>query len=261
VPSIRFAKATACGNDFLVIDIAHAGPDIAETTRRLCDRHYGVGADGVEWLAASKQASIEARLVNADGSDAEVSGNGTRCVAACLAEHGLEKEITILTGAGVKVCTLISQKGNSFEFRTAMGRPEIGSELAVNAAQMATTGLRLSTGNPHFVIFVDKFESGWQALADAVARTSHFPHGTNVEFVKVSDRHHIDVRLYERGVGETLSSGTGSCAAAVAAIHTRRCESLVKVTTLGGTQTVEWQDEITLTGPATIICTGEFFIG
>jgi diaminopimelate epimerase len=260
VSSIRFAKATACGNDFLVIDIAHAGSDIAEITRRLCDRHFGVGADGVEWLVPSKEASIEARLVNADGSDAEVSGNGTRCVAACLADHGLEKEITILTGAGIKTCELISRKGNTFEFRTAMGKPEIGAELAGNAAQMETTGLRLSTGNPHFVIFVDKFEPGWQALADAIAKTSHFPHGTNVEFVKVIDRHHVEVRLYERGVGETLSSGTGSCASVVAAIHTRRCESPVQVTTPGGTQTVAWTDEITLTGPATIICTGEYFI-
>lgn len=258
--SIPFAKATACGNDFLVIDIAYAGSDIAEITRRLCDRHYGVGADGVEWLVPSTEASIEARLVNADGSDAEVSGNGTRCVAACLAEHGVDKRITILTGAGVKTCELISRSGNTFEFRTAMGVPEIGAELAVNTAQIEANGLRLSTGNPHFVIFAGEFEEGWQKLAHAIAQTSHFPHGTNVEFVKVVDAHHIEVRLYERGVGETLSSGTGSCASAVAAIHTRRCESPVEVTTPGGTQRVEWNGEITLTGPATIICTGQYFI-
>ncbi|HEY3927614.1 MAG TPA: diaminopimelate epimerase [Candidatus Koribacter sp.] len=256
MPSIPFAKASACGNDFLVIDISHAGANVAELTRRLCDRHNGVGADGVEWLVPAKEADIEARLINADGSEAELSGNGTRCVAACIAEHGGSETIRVLTGAGVKTCELIARRGTNFEFKTAMGKPEISGEVAVNGMR----GLKVSTGNPHFVVMVDEFAQGWQAAADGAARTSHFPKGTNVEFVNVRDRHHIDVRLYERGVGETQSSGTGSCASAVAAIHTGHCDSPVQVTTLGGTQTVAWDGEITLTGPATIVCTGQFFI-
>src|ERR1700759_5262838 len=104
MPSIPFAKASACGNDFLVVDFAHAGPDPSGLSKRVCDCHYGVGADGVEWILPTTQADIEARLINADGSEAEVSGNGTRCVAACIADHtGLQK-IRILTGAGIKTC-------------------------------------------------------------------------------------------------------------------------------------------------------------
>ncbi len=260
MPAIPFAKASACGNDFLVIDFRFAGADIAALSQRLCDRHNGVGADGVEWLLAAKTADIEARLINADGSEAEVSGNGTRCVAACIAEHGGKDTIRVQTGAGVKTCQLTRREGKTFEFRTAMGKPEIFGEIEVETPKAKTVGLRLSTGNPHFVAFVDEFRPGWQALADAIQRTPHFPQGTNVEFVKVLDLHHIDVRLYERGVGETQSSGTGSCASAVAAIQTGRCASPVTVHTPGGAQTVEWTDEILLTGPATIVCTGEFFI-
>ncbi len=260
MPSIPFAKASACGNDFLVVDFAHAGNDPSGLSRRLCDRHNGVGADGVEWILPTSEADIEARLINADGSEAEVSGNGTRCVAACISDHTGRKKIRILTGAGVKTCELTSHNGTAFEFKAAMGKPEIAGELRVKTRHHETNGIQLSTGNPHFVIFVEEFPEGWQVLADAIARTSHFPQGTNVEFVKVLDRHSLDVRLYERGVGETQSSGTGSCASAVAAIHTGHCESPVRVTTPGGSQTVEWNEEITLTGPATIVCTGEFFI-
>jgi diaminopimelate epimerase len=258
--SIPFAKASACGNDFLVVDFSFAGDDIAGLSRRLCDRHNGVGADGVEWLLPSTAADIEARLINADGTDAEVSGNGTRCVAACVADHGGASPIRIQTGAGIKSCELIAHHDTTFEFRTAMGKPAIAGELKVHAEGVETRGIKLSMGNPQFVIFVEEFGPGWQALADGIARTSHFPHGTNIDFVKVLDRHTLDVRLYERGVGETQSSGTGSCASAVAAIHCGRCESPVRVQTPGGAQTVEWDGEITLTGPATIVCTGEFFI-
>lgn len=257
---IPFAKASACGNDFLVVDITYAGNDPASLTRRLCDRHNGIGADGVEWLVASSSADIEARLINSDGSEAEVSGNGTRCVAACIAEHSDQQRIAIQTGAGVKVCEFISREGTTFVFKASMGVPEVGQHLNVPGMYGDLAGLVVSTGNPHFVIFVPDFPKNWQAHADAVARTSHFPKGTNVEFVKVLDRHRVDVRLYERGAGETLSSGTGSCASAVAAIHAGHCASPVQVSTPGGTQTVEWNGEITLTGPATIICTGEFFI-
>lgn len=260
MPSIPFAKASACGNDFLVIDHALAGSDIAGLSRRLCHRHNGVGADGVEWLRRSDVATIEAILINADGSEAEVSGNGTRCVAACIAEHSAVSRVTIQTGAGIKTCDLISRDDQTFEFKTAMGSPEITGHLRVHALNRETYGIKLSVGNPQFVILVDSFPEGWQALADAIARTSHFPNGTNVDFVKVNDRHHVDALLYERGVGETLSSGTGSCASALAAIYSGKCESPVQVRTPGGSQTVEWDGEITLTGVATIVCTGEFFV-
>src|SRR5436305_15070804 len=113
--SVPFIKASACGNDFLIIDGSHSGPDISEFSRRMCDRHNGVGADGVEWLFPDADAKIHARLMNADGGEAEISGNGTRCVAAYLAYQGHAGKITIRTGAGIKTCELISHKGRQFE--------------------------------------------------------------------------------------------------------------------------------------------------
>lgn len=259
--SIPFAKVSACGNDFLVIDGKFAGDDIAQLSRSLCDRHNGVGADGVEWLFSTGEADIQARLINADGSEAEISGNGTRCVAACIAEHGNSPQVRIQTGAGVKECELTGRDGQTFTFRTRMGRPVLGEESTVTTKIGDLQGTQLSTGNPHFVVFGDGFPLDWQARAQAAARdTNAFPQGTNIEFVRVVDRSNIEVRLYERGVGETQSSGTGSCASAVAAIHRGLCDSPVEVATQGGTQTVAWLEEIELTGPATIICTGQFFI-
>jgi diaminopimelate epimerase len=120
-------------------------------------------------------------------------------------------------------------------------------------------GVSVSIGNPHFVAFVSEFKQGWQTVAEQIAMHSDFKHGMNVEIVKVLGPGEIDVRFCERGVGETMSSGTGSCASAVASIHTGSAKSPVRVRTLGGVQTVEWQGEVFLTGPATLLCRGEFF--
>jgi len=115
-------------------------------------------------------------------------------------------------------------------------------------------------GNPHYVVFVPQFELGWQAVAEQISKHHDFKYGMNVEFVKILDPDEIEVRFCERGVGETMSSGTGSCAAAVASIHSGKAKSPVRVHALGGVQTVEWSDEVFLTGPATLLCRGEFFI-
>jgi diaminopimelate epimerase len=258
--TIPFIKASACGNDFLIIEGAHAPMALAEITRRICDRHDGVGADGVEWLFPATDADIEARLINADGSKAEISGNGTRCVAACLASESHQTSVAIRTGAGVKHCNLISHAGNLFEFETAMGTPEAGSEMAL----AGVTGMDVSMGNPHYVIFVDAFPPNWREMGAEIGRHPHFPQGVNVEFVKVRDRSDLDVRFFERGAGETQSSGTGSCASAVAAIASGRADSPVRVHAPGGVQTVRWnQDDgqVFLRGPARIVCRGEFFEG
>src|SRR5882672_8333440 len=118
---VPFTKASGCGNDFLVIDGEHAPVDIAELSRRICDRHNGVGADGVEWLFPATDADMQARLINADGSEAEISGNGTRCVAAYLVSQGHSGKIAISTGAGVKHCELVSREDHSFDFEMEMG--------------------------------------------------------------------------------------------------------------------------------------------
>ena len=258
--SVPFVKASACGNDFLIIGIEHAPADIAEFSRQICDRHNGVGADGVEWVLPASDADLAIRLVNADGSAAEISGNGTRCVAAWYcAERGRESAV-IQTGAGLKACEMTSRDGMRFEFRTSMGVPELGGELAVTLENRVVRGITVSMGNPHFVIFVLEFESGWQAWTARISTHHDFRHGTNVELVRIVDQHAIDVRFCERGVGETMSSGTGSSASAAASIATGRARSPVRVHAPGGTQTVEWERELLLYGPATILCRGDFFI-
>jgi len=258
--SVPFVKASACGNDFLIIAIEHAPADIAGFSQRICHRHDGVGADGVEWVLPASDADVAIRLFNADGSEAEISGNGTRCVAAWYcAEHNVES-VTVRTGAGIKTCDLTGRDEQNFQFRTAMGKPEVGAEVEVNLADGTVRGVPVSMGNPHFVMFVGEFRSDWPAWAAQIATHPDFPHGTNVELVRVLNDHEIEVRFCERGVGETMSSGTGSSAAAVAAIHRGRVRSPVRVHAPGGTQTVEWNGEVLLHGPATILCRGDFFI-
>lgn len=258
--NIFFVKATACGNDFLIVDSAHAPADLPAFTRRICDRHNGVGADGVEWVLPATDADLAIRLLNADGSEAEISGNGTRCVAAWYCHENHRESVVIRTGAGLKTCELKGQDGNSFDFRSSMGEPEVGEDFAIKVAYGETSGTPVSMGNPHYVVFVPAFELGWQAVGERIATHPHFKQGTNVEFVKVLNPGAVEVRFYERGVGETMSSGTGSCASAVASIHAGKTRSPVRVHAPGGAQTVEWQSEVFLTGPATLLCRGEFFV-
>jgi diaminopimelate epimerase len=267
---IPFVKAGACGNDFLIVDCAdidgtnQSGSDqlsgLAQLSRRLCDRHAGVGADGVEWLSPAVDADVRARLINADGSEAEISGNGTRCVAAYLCSQQERAHVLISTGAGVKRCTLSSRTDASYEFEIAMGTPEISRELTLKLAHGEVRGVPVSMGNPHYIIFVDVFSDHWQAEASKIQQQKAFPQGVNVEFARMIDAENMEVRFFERGAGETQSSGTGSCAVAVAAISSRRSRSPVRVHAAGGIQTVRWDDQVFLTGSAQLICRGEFFV-
>jgi diaminopimelate epimerase len=256
--AIPFVKASACGNDFLIIDGMHAPADLIAFARRICDRHNGVGADGVEWLFPSQDADIRARLFNADGSEAEISGNGTRCVAAYLCSENPRERVTVRTGAGLKSCVLTEHSENLFEFETAMGEPQVGDEFSIRVAFGEAGGIPVSMGNPHFVVFVDDFTPGWQGDAAEIGKHHDFKYGINVEFVKVCNQENLEVRFYERGVGETQSSGTGSCAAAVASIFAKRANSPVRVHAPGGTQFVRWEKQVFLRGPAQLICRGEF---
>jgi len=265
---IPFTKASACGNDFLMVEGAHASGDLAALSRRLCDRRRGVGADGVEWLFPDAEADVKACLINADGSEAEISGNGTRCVAAEICSRENKTEVVVRTGAGLKTCRLISREdgregrrqGPTFEFETDMGRPEVGGQLSIETMWVRAVGTRVSMGNPHFVVFVQNFQEGWQRQAALIGTQPQFPQGTNVEYVAVRGANEIEIRLFERGVGETQSSGTGSCASAVAAIASGRVASPVKVIAPGGSQTVRWENQVYLRGAATLVCRGEFFV-
>lgn len=257
--TVPFVKASACGNDFLIVGGSYAPPDLAEFSRRLCDRHEGVGADGVEWLFPTEGADVHARLFNADGSEAEISGNGTRCVAAFLCAEQPRERVVIRTGAGLKTCTLTARNESRYDFEIDMGEPKVGEEFALRLASREVQGIPVSMGNPHFVQFVPAFGEGWQMEAAEIGRHRDFKQGMNVELVVVRDKENIEVRFFERGVGETQSSGTGSCASAVAAIFSDRAESPVRVHALGGTQIVRWQQQVFLRGSAQLICRGEFF--
>lgn len=277
--SIPFTKAQGAGNDFLILETSSLGsPPSAQWIQRICDRHYGIGADGLLWLSAPGRSGADAdlRIFNCDGGEAEISGNGTRCAAAHLMETGrAHSPLAIRTGAGLKRLTLLSRRQNQFWFEMAMGTPLlsaaaipfrppeavsppiIGYELPLAAGRRRAT--ITSLGNPHCSLAVEHFDWDWQALGAEIEKHPFFPNRANVEFYQVLSAHEIEVRFWERGVGPTLSSGTGSCAAAVAAILTRQAESPVTVKTAAETLRVRWDEEIFLTGPAEVICRGDYY--
>jgi diaminopimelate epimerase len=257
---VPFVKACACGNDFLLIEERFAPVDLADLTRRICDRHEGVGADGVEWLAPDDEADVAAHLLNADGSAAEISGNGTRCVAALLASSFTHEVFSVRTGAGIRICRLVSRSDPEFTIDTDMWAPHVGEAETVELAAGPVEGRVVSVGDRHFVLFVDEFLPGWQETAAELEAHPRFPGHTTVELVRIIAPGEVEARIYGRGAGETLSSGTGSVAAAVAAIAAGRARSPVHVRTPGGVQTVIWDGSVTLCGSARLVCAGSFYL-
>jgi diaminopimelate epimerase len=264
---IPFVKAHACGNDFLVVQENLAGAEPRDIlSRRLCHRNQHIGADGVEFLTWQGKRQGQIRLHNADGSIAEISGNGTRCVAAWIAyetKAGPGDEILLETDAGPRTCRIEDRSERLFEITSSMGVPEI-DVAEVDLATGKVKGAVISTGNPHFVIFVDDRnldDYPWEAVGKEICNHARFaPEQTNVEFVRVKARDEIEIRIYERGAGPTSSSGTGTCATATAAIALHGATSPLRVNAPGGPQTVVWKgpgSEILLTGPAELICFGE----
>src|SRR3954471_383829 len=153
--TIPFTQAEACGNDFLIVESSHMGRAPASLSSRLCDRHRGIGADGLEWVSRQSNGSVNARLFNADGSEAEISGNGTRCVAAWAIETNGGSVVRVRTGAGDKQCVLLRRAGNQFDFMVEMGHAEVAGEKVITTSEGTVKGLAISTGNPHFVEIVD----------------------------------------------------------------------------------------------------------
>lgn len=269
---ISFTKAHACGNDFLIVtEEAAQGRDWAELSRRLCARNTGVGADGIEFFGWMGPKSGRIRLHNADGSIAEISGNGTRCVAAWMAMATGAKAgdaLKIETDAGVRVCNIDAvQSGDDFfvEVTTGMGVPQFAQRTVTIPGGVQVPGLEVSTGNPHFVIVVDNAEftvdgQRWQSIGQQICGHPDFPYQTNVEFVRILNAHEIEIRIFERGVGPTTSSGTGTSASATAALAMNGAMSPLRVIAPGGAQTVTWGGpgtELRLTGPAALIARGE----
>ncbi|MEQ1883597.1 MAG: diaminopimelate epimerase [Bryobacteraceae bacterium] len=260
--NIPFTKAHGARNDFLLTwrhQLPEGLTDIAAASVAICDRHTGAGADG--WMLVSKgggDANGGIELWNSDGSRSEISGNGTRCAAALLVAEGLAgNEVHIATGAGLKYLRLLERKGNEFLFEMNMGRAKIEDMQATVEGRDAVI---LNVGNPQCAIFAADFDFPWQQVGAVVERQPRFPNRTNVSFIRVVDRHTLDVRFFERGAGETMSSGTGSTGAAAAAHARGLVESPVTVLTPAGPLQLRWEGEdILLAGPAELVVIGEFF--
>lgn len=280
---MQFHKYQALGNDFIVVresELKTVSANYSEFARRICDRHLGAGADGMEVILDRKKADdadFEIKLYNADGGETAISGNGTRCVAAYLyvAERWLKPKVKIATGAGVRVLSLIDREGGYCKFKMEMGTPEFSSSrIPVNLDPQQEKVIRQklnvdgreieitcsSMGNPHCSIFVDNFETvDWRNLGAAIENHPLFPERTNVEFIRILNRKEIEVRFWERGCGETLSSGTGSCGAALASMLNDFVDRQIKVITALGELEVEWRndDVIVQTGEARAVYSGE----
>lgn len=292
--SPRFTKFHGFGNDYIVIESSNlvlaeitATASLAEFAQRICNRHYGAGADGIAVVSPSQVqgADFHVRIFNPDGSEASLSGNGTRCAAAYLYYKKLwtGAELRLSTRAGIKFYNLREQTGaGRYLFDSELGQPKFDSEsipmttdeplekvidyqLGVNGETFSVTALQM--GNPNCCIFVKDFDSlDWRKIGKAIEIHKQFPDRTNVVFVRVADRQKIELRIWERGVGETEASGTCSCAAAVAAMIKGETERLVDVLMPGGRAIINWRGheddgEVVITGTAEVIYEGNWLAG
>jgi diaminopimelate epimerase len=279
---MEIAKAHSLGNDFLVI--RRSGPPgegAGDLTRKLCDRHTGAGADGVLFISVEDAAAgrVGFRIFNADGTEAEISGNGLRCAAATLYHDGTVTAPRILftTTAGERPCELLARDGNLFSFRVDMGVPRFSSaeipfddgsshdrivDYPLTIQQRVLSITCVNVGNPHCIVFVERFFPArvlWNQIGLEIESHPFFPNRTNVEFVRVINKQEIEVLFWERGVGETMSSGSGSCAAAVAAMLKGLTLNEIKVWTGLGQITVRWENSrIFQSGPAEVVFLGNY---
>ena len=299
---MKFTKMHGCGNDYIYVDGSREHikmQDKPDIVRRLSDRHTGIGGDGVIFINPSDEADFEMEMWNADGTRSEMCGNGIRCVAKYVFDHQLtdKTELDIISGGSIKKLKLFTSgegRGTVQTVRVDMGAPIFDPELIpvdtgvqnpsadervfggfIQANIVYSdflTGNKIpieltcvSMGNPHAVTFVnDVNTTEVEKIGPVIENDPFFPKRTNVEFVHVVDRAHIDMRVWERGTGETQACGTGACASAVACIVHDKCENKVDVKLLGGTLTIEWdggpKSHVFMTGPATEVFSGEIDI-
>lgn len=260
---IPFTKAHGAHNDFLLTWRKDAPEDgHAAIAVAICARHTGVGADG--WMLVDPPQDPDAEgtieLYNSDGSTAEISGNGTRCAAAFLIRHGHAAGVVrVRTGAGIKTLRLLSRRDLEFQFEMNMGQPEITEErFNLDLTRGVRDVTLLWVGNPQCAVPVQDFDFDWRAVGAEIERHPGFPNRTNVSFVKRMDPHTIDVRFWERGAGETMSSGTGSTGAAAMAVARGMVESPVTVLTPAGPLELRLEADVYLRGPAEIVAEGVF---
>jgi diaminopimelate epimerase len=258
---VKLVKAHAFGNDFLLLETRLApGSGRAALARATCDRHRGLGADGLILYSETTPARMD--LLNADGSYSEISGNGVRCLAAWLAERSgcaPGTEIVVDTDAGAKRLRLLDRSGTRLTFRAAMGHPEQVTLVPIDVDGVLVEAVTMRVGNPQCVVLGDVTQERLHGLAAKLAVHPHFPQGTNVELAAVSHPGHVRILIWERGVGPTEASGTGACAAAVAAMTYGGAGRDVTVESPGGVQRVEWrEDGVYLTGWAEVIAECEW---
>ena len=259
---LRVLKAHAFGNDFLCVPGAETGADTSMLARAMCHRHHGIGADGL-LLYTLRDGGASMTLLNADGSGSELSGNGLRCLAALVVRsQGLQPGATVAveTDAGVKTLDLLAREDERYTFRAAMGRPTNLRQATIAVAGEQIVASVLEVGNPQCVVLgplpdVARFNT----FGPALSTHPMFPKGTNVEFAEVEAPGRVRILIWERGVGPTTSSGTGSSASAIAAAAHGGASRSVDVVAPGGTQHVEWlEDGVYLTGWAEVTLEGNW---
>jgi diaminopimelate epimerase len=263
--NVPFTKAHGARNDFLLTwekDAPEEGRD--QIARAICNRYTGVGADGWMLVRPPEDADAEGTitLYNSDGSVPELSGNGTRCAAAFLIRHGYAAGVVrIRTGAGIKHLRLLERSERVFEFEMNMGAPEVKTvrfDLPLSSGPRDVT--LVWVGNPQCAVPVENFDFDWRATGAEIERHPHFPNRTNVSFVRKVDGHTIDVRFFERGAGETMSSGTGSTGAAAMAVARGLVSSPVEVQTPAGPLAIRVEGDVFLRGPAELVAEGFFYV-
>ena len=279
---MKFTKMHGCGNDYIYINgftEKIEQEDKPELVRRISDRHFGIGGDGAIFINPSTEADFEMEMYNADGSRAQMCGNGIRCVAKYVYDNGLTNQtnISIVSCGQVKYLELFVKDGKVDTVRVNMGVPELrASKIPVTMPKDDATVIRepivvqgknyemtcVSMGNPHAVVFMEDVEGlDIEKIGPYFETHERFPKKTNTEFVKVIDRGHVQMRVWERGTGETLACGTGCCATVTACILNGLTDETVTVKLLGGELEITWDREadlVYMTGPATTVFEGEY---
>lgn len=281
---MKFTKVQGLGNDFVLVNMKEVSREeeknltesLAELAIKICDRHFGIGADGLVLLRPSQKADIAMQIINSDGSEAEMCGNAIRCVAKYAYERGLSDKTTlhVETAAGIMVPELIIEGSAVAAVRVDMGVPRLEREqipMTGSAGRVVNEPLEaegkvyhittVSMGNPHCIIFVpDVHAVPLENLGPVLETHNLFPRKTNVEFVQVLNDHEVRMRVWERGAGPTLACGTGACATAVAAALNGLTGRKVRVYLHAGPLDIEWagDDRVYMTGPAQEVFTGNY---
>ncbi len=268
MPPISFCKFHGFGNDYIVFEADELNDvsSIEAFAQNVCHRHTGIGGDGIAVLEKldAAEADFACEIVNPDGSVAGFSGNGTRCAVAYLYYKNLwsDENLKLKTLSGIKNYQLLSRESNTFWFRAELGKPSgiTNYELRITNLEDVLPIVELNVGNPVAAIFVEDFDVlDWRTIGKEIESHEHFPDRTNVVFVKIVDRENIEIRIWERGAGETASSGTCSIAAAVASVFAGKTNREISVHAVGGTTTAVWQadGEMLITGRADLAFCGE----